>query len=152
MEEAVFLVHILGVLAFVSGVVLAGAAFEAARRRSEPVEIAALLGLTRAGVVLVALGTILLGAFGLWLVHLGGFGYGSGWVDASIALFVLALGLGGAGGQRPKRARRLATELARENRPVSAELRALLDDRLSLAANYASLAIVAAIVALMVFK
>lgn len=55
-------------------------------------------------------------------------------------------------GQRPKQARRLASRLAAEAAPASAELRALLDDRLSLAANYASAAVVLAILVLMVFK
>ncbi len=76
--------HLLGALTFVAGIGLAGAAFEAARRRERPAEIALLLGLTRIGVLLVALGTLLIAAFGLWLVHLGRWGYGSGWVDISI--------------------------------------------------------------------
>jgi hypothetical protein len=42
-----FFFHILGVLLFVSGIVLAGAAFEAARRRQRPADVALLLGLTR---------------------------------------------------------------------------------------------------------
>ena len=146
------LCHLLGVLAFVAGIVLAGAAFEAARRRRRPEEIALLLGLTRIGVLLVAVGTVLIGAFGLWLVHLGHWGYGSGWVDASIGMYVVALVLGGRGGQRPKEARRLASHLAARGEPVSDELRALLDDRVSLAANYGSLALILAIIGFMVFK
>jgi uncharacterized membrane protein len=150
-ELALFF-HLLGALLFVAGIVLAGVAFEAARRRQRPAEIALLLGLTRVGVALVGFGALLLLGFGLWLVHLGGFGYGAGWVDAAIALYLVALALGGIGGRRPKQARRLATRLTAEDGPVSAELRALLDDRLSLAANYASAAAVLAILVLMVFK
>ena len=131
--------HLLGGFAFVAGLVLAGVAFEAARRRERPAEIALLLGLTRIGVLLVAVGALLIAAFGLWLVHLGNWGYGSAWVDASIGLFVVGLRSAGLGGQRPKQARRLATELARCNAPVSDELRELLDDRVSLAENYGSL-------------
>ena len=52
------LLHLLGVLAFVAGIVLAGAAFEAARRRRRPADIALLLSLTRVGVLLVAIGTL----------------------------------------------------------------------------------------------
>jgi uncharacterized membrane protein len=74
-----FLFHILGVLLFVSGIVVAGVAFEAARRRQRSAEVALLLGLTRVGVVLVAVGGVLAGVFGLWLVHLGDWGYGSAW-------------------------------------------------------------------------
>ncbi len=67
-------------------------------------------------------------------------------------MYVVALALGGFGGQRPKQARHLAARLAGRGEPVSEELRALLDDRVSLAANYGSLALILAIVGLMVFK
>jgi len=148
---ALFL-HLLGVLLFVSGIVVAGVAYEVARRREDPAQIALVLGLSRIGVLLVAPGSLLVLGFGLWLVDLGGFGFGDGWVSAALALFVVALVLGSAGGQRPKRARLLATRLAGEGAPVSRELRALLDDRVSLAVNYLSTLIVVAILALMVFK
>ncbi len=152
MENVAFFFHILGALLFVSGMVLAGAAFEAARRRDSPREIALLLGFTRTGVALVGIGALLILVFGLWLVHLGNFGYGSGWVDASIVLYAAALGLGGLGGRRPKQARALAAQLAVHDAPMSAELQALLDDTTARAANYGSAAIVLAIVVLMVFK
>ena len=67
-------------------------------------------------------------------------------------LFVVALALGGLGGRRPKQARLLATKLAAAQAPVSDELRVRLDDSLSRAANYGSLAVVLAILVLMVFK
>jgi uncharacterized membrane protein len=152
MNDVALFFHLLGAMLFVAGVVLAGTAFEVARRRDRPAEIALLLGLTRIGVVLVGVGALLLLGFGLWLVHLEHVGYGAGWVDAAIALYVIALALGASGGRRPKQARRLATKLAAEGSPASAELRALLDDRSSLAANYASAALVLAILVLMVFK
>lgn len=144
--------HLLGVITFVAGIVVAGVGFEAARRRDVPAEIALLLSITRTGVLLVAVGTLLIGAFGLWLVHLGSWGYGSGWVGMSIGLFLVALALGGFGGQRPKQARRLASDLAERGAPSDAQLRALLDDPRSRAANYASLVLVLAIVVIMVFK
>jgi uncharacterized membrane protein len=152
MDNVAMFFHLLGALLFVAGIVLAGTAFEAARRRDRPSEIALLLGLTRIGVLLVAVGGLLLPIFGLWLVHLGHFGYGSGWVDAAIGLYVIVLVLGGLGGQRPKQARRLATRLAAEQAPVNEELRALLDERLSRAENHASLLVVLVILVLMVFK
>ncbi len=153
MTNVVLFLHISGALIFVAGTVVAGVAFEAARKREGSGEIALLLGLTRAGVALVGIGTLLILACGLWLVGLeDDLGYGSGWVDAALALFVIAMLLGGLAGQRPKRARLLATELAREDRAPTPELRALLDDPLSRAANYASAALIVAILALMVFK
>lgn len=152
MDDVALFFHLLGALLFVAGIVLAGVAFEAARRRERPAEVALLLGLTRIGVLLVAVGGLLLPIFGLWLVHLGHFGYGAGWVDAAIVLYVIALALGARGGRRPKQARLLATRLAGDQEPVSPELRALLDDRTSRAANYGSLLAVLVILVLMVFK
>lgn len=150
-ELALFF-HLLGALLFVAGIVLAGVAFEAARRRQRPADVVLLLGLTRVGVVLVGLGALLLLGFGLWLVHLSGFSYGTGWIDAALALYVVSLVLGAIGGRRPKQARLLAARLAAEDQPASAELHALLNDRLSLAINYASAIVVVAILVLMVFK
>jgi uncharacterized membrane protein len=144
--------HILGVLSFVSGIVLAGVGFEAARRREPPAEIAVLLGLARMGALLAASGGLALLGFGLWLVHLRDFGYGDGWIDAALGLFVAAMALGAFGGQRPKQARLLASRLAAEGQSTSAQLRGLLDDRLSRVTNYLAAAAVVAILVLMVFK
>ena len=102
--------------------------------------------------MLVGIGAVLIPVFGLWLVHLGNFGYGSGWVDASIALYAAALALGGVGGRRPRQARLLAAQLALRDAPTSVELQALLNDTTSRAANYGSAAIVLTILVLMVFK
>jgi uncharacterized membrane protein len=152
MHDVALFLHLFGVLLFVAGIVVAGVAFEAARRRDQPGEVALLLGLTRVGVLLVAVGALMVLAFGLWLVHLEGFSYGAGWIDAALGLYVVALVLGGYGGQRPKQARLLANRLAAQNAPPSAELRALLAHRPSIAANYGAGLAVLAILALMVFK
>jgi predicted integral membrane protein DUF2269 len=152
-SEVALFVHLLGVLLFVAGVALAGVAFETARRRERPAEIALLLGLARIGAVLVMSGGLLLLAGGLWLVGLeDDVDLGTGWVSAALTLFALALLLGGLGGQRPGQARLLASRLADEGEGTHAELRALLDDGVSRLANYASAALILAILALMVFK
>jgi hypothetical protein len=147
MTDAALYLHLVGAFLFVSGAVVAAAAFEAARRRSQPAEIALLLSVTRVGVALVASGGVLVLAFGLWLVHLTGAGYGAAWVDAALGLFVAAAFLGGLGGRRPRQAR----GLARDGGPVE-DVRRLLDDPLSRLANYASGLIVLAILALMVWQ
>lgn len=152
MEDVALFFHLLGALLFAAGIVLAGIAFESARRRQRPDEIALLLSLTRIGVLLVILGGLMLLGFGLWLVDLEDVGYDASWVQTAIGLFAVVLVLGGLGGQRPKRARRLAAELAQEGLPLTGDLRRLLDDRLSRAANYSSAVLVLAILALMVFK
>jgi hypothetical protein len=151
MNDVVLFFHLLGVLLFVAGIVVAGVAFEAARRRESAAEVSLLLAMTRYGVVLVAQGGMLLFVCGLWLAGLEDVG-GAGWVAASMVLFLLAVALGWLGGQRPKRARQLATQLAEQDEAVSPELRALLDDAGSRLANYASALLVVAVLALMVFK
>jgi uncharacterized membrane protein len=150
-DVALFL-HLVGALLFVAGIVVAGTCFETARRQARPAEIALLLGLTRIGVVLVGVGAVLTLGFGMWLVHLEGFGYGDGWIAAALALYLVALALGGLGGQGPKRARLLASRLAAQGQPATEELRALLADRGSRLANYGAAICVLAILALMVFK
>jgi uncharacterized membrane protein len=152
MEEAALFLHLLGAFLFVGGLFVAGAASELARRRERPAEIALLLSLAPPAVIAVGVGALLAGGFGLWLVHLGHWGYGSAWVDAAIGLFVVVLALGGAGGRRPKQARLLAERLAAAGAPMSEELRALLDDPLARTLNYLAGAIVIGIIALMVFK
>ncbi|HZC29969.1 MAG TPA: DUF2269 family protein [Gaiellaceae bacterium] len=151
-ENLALFFHLVGAFLFVAGVIVAGVAFEAARRRHRPAEIALLLGLTRIGVLLVAGGALLVLPFGLWLVHLEHIGYGAGWVDAALALVVVASALGGFAGQRPKRARKMAELLAEAGAAVTPELRALLDDRVSLALNYLAGVLVVGIVVLMAFK
>jgi uncharacterized membrane protein len=142
-----------GVVLLFAGMAVAAVAEAGARRQERPDLIAALLGLTRAGVALVAAGALIVIGSGLWLVEAsnGLYSLGDGWIAAALGLLLLAFVLGGIGGQKPKRARRLAARAASEPGDL-AELRALLDDRLSRALNYAaSLAVLAALV-LMVWK
>ena len=152
MEDVALFFHLLGAFSLVGGTLVAVVAFEAARRREASAEIALLLGLSRIGVLLVASGTVLVLGFGLWLVDLGDWGYGAGWIDAALGLFFVAVLLGGIGGQSPKRARKLAQRLAAEGAPASGELRALLDNRAALAINYLSALLLLAVLLLMVFK
>ena len=152
MEHAALFFHLVGALLFVSGAAVATVAFEAARRRESPAEIAVVLGLARIGALLVGAGLVLVLAFGLWLVALGGWGYGAGWVDAALGLLAASALLGAVGGQAPKRARLLASRLGADGEPSNSELRALLDDRLALLANYGSGLLLVAIVVLMVWK
>jgi uncharacterized membrane protein len=152
-DDWALLFHLLGALLLVAGMTVAAVAFEAARRRRRSDEVAVLLGLTRIGVLLVALGSVLVLAFGLWLVDLEDrIDMGDGWVSAALTLFVVVVILGALGGRRPKRARKLAEELARDGQPETAELRALLDDRLALGLNYLAAVLLVVILVLMVFK
>jgi uncharacterized membrane protein len=97
-------------------------------------------------------GVVLAGSFGLWLVALGHWGYGTAWVDAAIGLLAGVIVIGAIGGQRPKHARRLAVALAHERRDPDEALRALLDDRVARALNYLAAVALLAIIVLMVTK
>ena len=146
MEHWALFFHLLGGFLFVGGLTVAAVGFEAARRRSETAEIALLLGLTRWGVVLVGIGGVVVLAGGFWLageVHANG----QAWLDAAIALFIVTVALGIVGGQRPKRARKLA-----EKGGDIAEVRRLLDDPVGRAVNYAGAVLVLAILVLMVWR
>jgi uncharacterized membrane protein len=151
MHDVALLMHLFGAFLLFGGLAVAGAGFESARRRRSPGEIAVLLGLTRIGVLLVALGTLLLLGFGLWLVDLGHFGFGAAWVDVSLGLLLGAIALGTAAGQRPKQARKRAVA-ERERSEASPELRALLDDPVARGLNYLSAALILVVVVLMVTK
>lgn len=147
-REWALLFHLAGVVLLFSGMILAAAALAAARRREVAGEIAALLGLTRFGVALVAAGALLLVGTGLWLVEIwdGVYSLGDGWIAASLGLLALSFILGAIGGQKPKQARKLAEGGG------GAELRGLLDDPRADAFSYAAaLAVIAALV-LMVWK
>ncbi|MHB1446582.1 MAG: DUF2269 family protein [Acidimicrobiales bacterium] len=152
LSDLALCLHLLGAFSLVSGTVVAGIAFEVARRRSSAAEIAVLLGLARLGAILVVAGTLFAAGFGLWLVDLGHWGYGTPWVDAAIGLLTMVVVIGSIGGQGPKRARLLATGLAAEGLPPSRELRSLLDNRVAITLNYLAAAALFAIIILMVVK
>lgn len=144
-------VHILGVMVFSGGALLAGVGFETARRRGRPSEVALLLGLTRIGALIVVAGAVLVLGAGLWLAGEVD-QFGEAWLLTSLGLFVAALVLGALGGQRPKHARLVATRLADEGDQMTPELRRLLNDRLTQAANYGSSVLVVVIIVLMVWQ
>lgn len=151
MYEWALFFHLAGAILFFAGLAIAAVGQAAARRRTRPSEIAVLLRTARSGVLMAGAGTVLVLAFGLWLVDLTGHGF-DGWVLASLALLGFALSAGAAGGQAPKRGRRLADRLARERDEPSGELQTLLRSPVSDALNWAAAAAAVAILALMVWK
>jgi uncharacterized membrane protein len=134
------------------GIITAGLAFYAARGREHPAEIAAILSLSRRGVLLSALGLAMTVAFGLWLVRVANFGYTDSWLVAAYVLFFAALALGGATGAVPKRARLLAERLAAEGSGSTEELQALLYHRPSELLNHLSSLLMIAVLVLMVWR
>ena len=153
-REWALLLHLIGVVLLFSGMTVAAAASESARRRKRLPEIAALLALTRVGVALVAAGALVILGSGLWLIEVsnGFYSLGDGWIAGALGLLVLASVLGALGGQRPKQARRLAVRLAREGAEPADEPLRLLDDIPSRAFNYAAAISVTAALVIMVWK
>ncbi|HEU5066350.1 MAG TPA: DUF2269 family protein [Gaiellaceae bacterium] len=153
-REWALLLHLIGVVLLFSGMTVAAVALESARRRERVAVIAALLALTRTGVLLVAVGALVLVGSGLWLIEISGgfYSLGDGWIAGALGLLVLAFVLGALGGQRPKQARRLALRLAREGQESAEEPLRLLDDTRSRALNYAAAISVSAALVIMVWK
>ncbi len=152
MKHALLFLHLVFAFVFVSGAVVAGVLQIAALRRERPSEVALLLRTIRIAVLLVVVGGLGALAFGLALVGHKRIGFGTGWVSASLALWVAAMVLGGLGGRTARHTRYLAERLAAEGDRPTDELRALVRHRPSMLLSYASTAAIAAILVLMVWK
>ena len=144
--------HLLAAFMFVSGAVVAGALHFLATRRPRPSEVALLLGLVRATIPIVGIGSLASLGFGIWLIHEAGYAFGDAWISAAFILWIVAMALGGPGGRRLRHARELAERLAGEGDQPSPELHRAVTDRTALLLNYASFACVVAILVLMIFK
>jgi uncharacterized membrane protein len=144
--------HLFGVAFLAGGMAVAGVGLGAAWGRERPSEVALLLGTTRAGVLLIALGSVLVLVGGFWLIEATGHGLDEGWLAGSLGLFAAGVALGAIGGRRPKQARLLAERLAREGDQPSAELRARVRSRVALAFNVASALAMTLVLLLMIWQ
>jgi uncharacterized membrane protein len=145
--------HLLFVLVFFSGGVVATVLQVAALRRERPGEIVVLLRLIRVAVPLVMAGALGALVFGMLLVsHVNGYDMGKPWISASVALWLASVVLGGLGGRKGRHARELAERLAAQGAATTPELRALVAHRSSLLMSYASGALLLVILFLMVWK
>lgn len=153
MRDLALFLHLLGVLGLTSGIVLAAVAHARARRSADIGEVVALLRLARTGVLLAAPSALVVVGAGAWLVGIAGhLDWSTGWLRAAVALFVVSLLLGGAGGRRLRHARELAERLQASGGEPTRELGELLGDRPSQIANLASAAAMAGVLWLMVAK
>jgi uncharacterized membrane protein len=144
--------HVTGAFLLLGGSVLAAVFNVLAHRRERPSEITLFFGLIRIGEVAIYAGALLTIVLGLWLVHHVGYSYSSGWIIASVVLWFVGMGLGGAGGSRFARAKELAQRLAREGDAPSAELDALVRDRTANVLSWASGAAMLLVLLLMIWK
>jgi uncharacterized membrane protein len=152
MTNALVFLHLFSAFVFVAGTVAAGILQLTALGRERPSEIALLLRTARTAVAFTIAGALATLLFGVALVGHLGIGFGTAWVSAAIALWVVAMGLGGAGGRTARHARYLAERLAREGDQPSDELRALVAHRPSLLLSYGATAAIVAILVLMVWQ
>jgi len=150
--QIALLLHVFGVIVMLGGILTAGLAYYAAKRRARPSEIAAILSLSRWGVLVGAIGFAWTTGFGLWLVHIARFSYTDPWLVAVYALFGTSNALGAVTGAVPKRARLLAERLAGEDDRPADELRRLLNHRPSEALNHLSTLLMLAVLVLMVWR
>jgi uncharacterized membrane protein len=150
-EWALFL-HVTGAFLLLGGAVVAGVFNIAAIRRERPSEIAALLRLTRWGVVSVSIGVLMTLAFGFWLIDIVGYGYGETWIVLAFLLWIVANAIGGVGGKRDKETRLLAERLAEEGDAPAPELRARLRDPVTIGLSWGSGLLFVVVLALMIWK
>ena len=146
-------IHVLGAFLFVSGSILAGLLHFAAMRRERPSEIAVALRLVRVAVVIVGIGSVVSLGLGIWLVdYLPGYDFDDAWILAALVLWAVSVALSGPGGTRARHARELAERLAAAGDAPSEDLKRAVADRAALALNYASFAVLLAILGLMIWK
>lgn len=145
--------HVTGAFFLLGGIVVAGILnVVAIARDRRPSEVATLFGLIRFAVPLIGIGLLLTLAIGLWLVHEADYGYGDGWVVASLVLWVIASALGNIDGKYQRKTGELAQRLAGEGDTPSGELRARLRNPGALAVSYGSGLLAFAVLGIMIWK
>ena len=144
--------HIAGAFVVLGGATVAGTFNIFALRRERASDIVLLYRLVRFAAVAIPVGMVVALAFGLWLVHEAGYGWGEAWIVIALVLWVVANALGGIGGKREKETRELAERLRAEGDMVTPELHARLRDPVTLALSWGSGLAVLAILALMIWK
>jgi uncharacterized membrane protein len=144
--------HVTGAFLLVGGAVIAAVLNIGALRSERPSEIAMLLGLIRIAVAAIGLGVLLTLVFGLWLVDVAEYSYGSFWVIAALVLWVASNVLGWRGGEHDKQTRELAERLAAEGDRPSPALQSRLRAPASLLGSYGSGVLVLLIVVDMIWK
>jgi uncharacterized membrane protein len=152
MSDWLLMFHVAAAFSLFGGSVAAGILNALAIRSERPSEAAFLLRLIRVALPVIYVGVLGTLVFGLWLWHRLGFPFGTGWIWASLALWVVANALGGIGGRHQERSRQLAERLAAAGDAPNNELRALLRDPKGLVVSYAAGAATLAILVLMIWK
>ena len=146
------MLHVTAAFFFVGGAVAAAVQNTMAIRCERPSETAYLLRLVRATLPVIGLGVAGTLAFGSWLWSERGYGIGTAWIWAALALWVVSNALGGRGGRHQERTRKLAEELAASGDASNDDLRALLRDRAGNAMSWLAGVALLLILVLMIWK
>ena len=144
--------HLLGAFCFFAGGAVVGVLQLAAIRQERPSQVYAFLRLAPVGAALVGTGALLTLGFGIALAEHEGLGFSPAWIQAALALWVVAMALGAYGGRTARHARHLAEKLASEGDAPNAELRGMVAARGPLWASYGSFILLLVIVGLMVWQ
>ena len=146
--------HVASAFALVASLVLYTVLIAALWGRDVPSEAVRLFRVQRVGDVLVAVGSIGVLVFGIWLaIDVDGYGVWDGWVIAALVLWLVMGALGSRTGKLYNAARDRALALAKDGSDApSPELRALLQDRRALWFHVAGIATVVLLLIDMIFK
>lgn len=146
------MLHVTAAFFFVGGAVAAAVLNAMAVRSERPSDTAYLLRLVRVTLPVIGLGVAGTLAFGIWLWSERGYGIGTAWIWAALALWVVSNALGGRGGRHQERTRKLAEELAASGDASNDDLRALLRDPVGNAMSWLAGVAVLLILVLMIWK
>ena len=146
--------HVASAFALVAALVLYTVLIAVVWNKDEPGDVARLFRISKVGDVLIAVGSIGVLVFGIWLaIDVDGYGVWDGWVIAALVLWLVMGALGSRTGKLYNAARDRALALAKDGSDApSPELRALLQDRRALWFHVAGIATVVLLLIDMIFK
>ena len=146
--------HVAAAFALVAALVLYTVLIAAVWRKDVPRDVARLFGISRAGDVLIAVGSIGVLVFGIWLaIEDDNYQPWDGWVIAALVLWFVLGALGSRTGKIYDATRDRARTLAQEGSDApNAELQAMVQDRRGLWLHAAGIVTVLLLLIDMVWK
>lgn len=146
--------HVLSAFALVAALVLYTVLIAVVWNKDVPTDVARLFRISKMGDVLIAVGSIGVLVFGIWLaIEDDRYKVWDGWVIAALVLWLVMGALGSRTGKIYNAARDRARSLVREgNNSPNAELRALVQDRRGLWFHTSGVIVVLLLLIDMIFK
>jgi uncharacterized membrane protein len=146
--------HVLSAFALVAALVLYTVLIAVVWNKDVPTDVARLFRISKMGDVLIAVGSIGVLVFGIWLaIEDDRYKLWDGWVIAALVLWLMMGALGSRTGKIYNAARDRARSLVREgNNSPNAELRVLVQDRSGLWFHTGGVIVVLLLLIDMIFK